>query len=284
MGNSEKEHITALMYLSIFLFLCIGLYPSAIAQEEELSDKEIRIALDTDLILDENVGAQKIEINVDDGIVTLTGTVNNLLAKERAERIAESMRGVRSVVNNHIKVRPTTIYSDAEIANIVRNALDFDLVVDTYQIAVTVVNGVVYLNGRVNSYFEKERAEDVTSRQPGVVDIKNNIIIDYVWTRKPDWEIKEDIESQFFWSALVDGDDVNVQVDNGNVTLTGEVDTRYEAALAVKNAFEGGARSVENKLDVVYSFGRPPETYFYEGPYQGDYFSTSYRSYPPYAY
>ena len=65
--------------------------------------------------------------------------------------------------------------------------------------------------------------------------------------------MKEDIESEFFWSPFVDGGDITVEVDEGVATLTGEVDDWAELTAASENAWEGGAFNVINKLDVKQS-------------------------------
>lgn len=71
-------------------------------------------------------------------------------------------------------------------------------------------------------------------------------------TVKSDWEIKEDIEDELYWSSFVDSDEVTVNVDDGEATLTGTVDTMDEREAAEKNAYDGGAVSVDNDLTVEY--------------------------------
>ena len=67
---------------------------------------------------------------------------------------------------------------------------------------------------------------------------------------KTDSEIKEEIESEFFCSPFVDGDDIKVSVNNGTATLTGTVGSWSEHSAANENAIEGGAALVNNQLDV----------------------------------
>jgi osmotically-inducible protein OsmY len=82
-------------------------------------------------------------------------------------------------------------------------------------------------------------------------------IYDFAWytgpivTSKSDATIEKDIEDEFLWSPFVDGDDVKVSVTAGVATLTGSVDSLNEAIAARENAFEGGAVSVINKLQLV---------------------------------
>jgi osmotically-inducible protein OsmY len=65
-------------------------------------------------------------------------------------------------------------------------------------------------------------------------------------------EIKQDVESELYWSPYVDSDNVTVTVEGGVVTLRGKVDTWYERWAAVENAFEGGAKDVFDKLEFTY--------------------------------
>ena len=109
--------------------------------------------------------------------------------------------------------------------------------------------GTVFLRGDVNTSYERYRAGAVAGDVKGVVDVVNNIEATYTWTWKPDREIKADVEDQLEWSAFVDADHVNVLVEDRVVTLTGTVVSDSEAGSAVKNAYEGGAKDVVNKLN-----------------------------------
>ena len=84
--------------------------------------------------------------------------------------------------------------------------------------------------------FDKLRVAQVAGRQPGVIDIANNVVIIKTWQSKSDWAIKKDILNQYFWSMNVDGDDIDVTVDDGEATSKGAVNSKYEAQAAVKNA------------------------------------------------
>ncbi|MBD3288790.1 BON domain-containing protein, partial [candidate division KSB1 bacterium] len=234
------------------------------------SDQEIKEAVEDAFLYDPRVYTFKIDVDVEDAVVTLTGVVDNLQAKRKAAEDARNTIGVYRV-KNHIKVRPTEILKDSAVTNNVEHALVIDPIVERYELDVMTINGRVYLNGRVDTEFEKEHAEDVTSKQPGVISIGNNIIVEETWEPKSDWAVKEDIKDEFFWSLFVDGDNINIDVEDGLVTLTGTVSSHYEAQLAVHNAFEGGARMVSNELDVESGYQEFPEEY-YKYPYSFPYF------------
>jgi osmotically-inducible protein OsmY len=221
------------------------------------------------LLYDPRIFSFDVEPNVDNGVVTLTGTVNNLQAKRAAESDARNTVGVLRVVNR-LKVRPVEMVPDEEITAAVRDALLVDPIVERYEIDVSVVNGKVYLSGMIDSKYEKRRAEETVARQLGVVEVQNNLLTEYLWEPKSDWAIREDIETKFRWNPFIDPNDITVTVVDGYVTLTGQVDMFLESKLAVENAFEGGARTVDNDLEVRFDYGLPQPGYHYEAPYWPD--------------
>ncbi len=244
---------------------------------QKRSAAEIEAAVKDALFLDPRVASFDIvpEVAADGKTVVLRGTVDNLKAKRAAAQDARNTVGVRAV-DNRIKVRPTPILTDEKIEDNVRQALLRDPYVESYEITVDVINGVVNLYGTVNTHFEKSQADDVASKVKGVIVVDNNLIVqdDYAaYTYDPyvdewyvydahwydyrprfparsDWWIKEDIEDELWWSPFVDSDDVTVRVDDGIATLTGTVDSWSEYNAAANNAYEGGAIFVENNLIV----------------------------------
>ena len=133
-----------------------------------------------------------------------------------------------------------------------------------------VLNGKLYLDGNIDNPYDKVLAGMVASRIPGVIDISNNLKVQHYYNKYsnfyykndypvieepnflPDDKIKYNIERELWRSPFIDEKDVNVSVKDGHVTLTGTVETQREKAAAEKNAFEGGAYTVDNKIVVRY--------------------------------
>ncbi len=170
--------------------------------------------------------------------MTLTGTVDNLEAKRAAEADAKNVAGVWQVTNN-IMAKPRVVTATVLDAN-VDWALITDPVVDEYEINPTVQNGIVTLQGTVDTYYEKMRAANVVFDLTGVTGVVNNLKVDdaqsyLFWTdvdpvvtvvpKESDTEIKKDIQNQIWWSPFVDHEEVTVQVQNGKATLNGTVDS-----------------------------------------------------------
>jgi osmotically-inducible protein OsmY len=211
------------------------------------TDEEITQALYDALRYDPRVLAFQPEVKVVNGVVTLTGTVDNLAAKRAAAADAKNTVGVRRV-RNYLRVRPVNLVPDAELVKHIKAALQRDPYVERYEVIVSVVNGKAYLSGVVDSQFEKGQAEDVASRVAGVIAVDNNITVALSPPLKSDWEIRQDIRDELRWSPYVDSDRIAVSVKDGVATLRGLVDDWAERRAAVENAYEGGALSVRDEL------------------------------------
>jgi osmotically-inducible protein OsmY len=221
------------------------------------SDGEIERAIKDAFRYDPRVSPFSVEVIADYGVATLTGVVDNLKARRAAEEVASNTAGVWRV-KNRLRVRPPDgppagpkpLRFDTAIAEKVRAGLARDPYVEQHEISVLVSNHGVVLNGTVDSQYEKLRAEDVASRVQRVVAVRNNLSVRDLWTEKDDWEIKEDVEDELWWSPYVDSDEVVVTVQDGVVALVGVVDRLRDRRMATENAYEGGARKVRNYLKV----------------------------------
>jgi len=217
----------------------------------EWTDGNAAAALRSALAINPRVESFNVNVTVDDGVATLTGQVDNLEAKDAASEEALDTLGIWRV-KNHLRVRPSDTRTDSAIAQDVREMLDTALYVDDEGITVTVAGGLVYLGGEVESEFAKERAESVASGVAGVIAVDNNLQVERFEQAKADAAIEEDIRDELFWSPFVDSDDVAVQVSNGVATLRGDVEDWSEYQSAEENAYEGGAVSVTNLLEIEY--------------------------------
>ena len=246
------------------------------------SDEEIVKAIHSALVHDPRVLSTTVTAEAVDGRVTLRGRVENLRAKKAAAQDARNTVGVTSVVNR-LKLRkdlflPEIMLPDDELESLVGKALARDPYVERFAIEVDAIDGTVYLTGTVESFFDKARVEDLASTTVGVMEVKNHLeVLDsvtwwgteplmsdfppagYRWygprrpdTSKSDEQIRRDIENQLWWSTQVDSDQVAVAVEDGGATLTGTVDSWRERDAATKNAYDGGAVMVRNKLDVAW--------------------------------
>jgi osmotically-inducible protein OsmY len=215
------------------------------------TDEEVARAVRDAFVYDPRVSSFDPQLHVSTGVVTLSGVVDNAAARRAAESDARNVVGVWRV-RNHLKVRPETIPDDEALEKRVERALAADEYVERWDVNVDAHSGTIFLTGIVNGSFEKARAGRRAARVKGTVEVVNDIEYQHAWEWKPDWEIRAAVEDQISWSPFVDGHEVNVSVEDGVVTLTGQVDTWAERADAAENAWEGGAKDVRNELTVVH--------------------------------
>lgn len=230
----------------------VWLEPDPMRRRKEITTKtdgEVKKAIEDAFRYDPRLASFGVQVKVEDGLVTLTGTVDNLLARKAVEQDAKNTLGVWRV-KNYLKVRPVTVPSDNEIKGMVEDALSTKPFAEGKDINVRVYYGKVYLDGAVDSLYEKSMVENVVFRVRGVVEVKNNLKAQFTFPEKEDWEIKEDIEYELWWSPFVNSDQVRVNVSDGVATLTGEVGSWRERNAATDNAYDGGAWKVRNLLKV----------------------------------
>ena len=215
----------------------------------DLTNQKIAEAIRLAFTQDPRIFSLNPDISVHKGVITLSGTVNNLKAKRAAEETALNTIGVRRV-KNILKVRPEKLEADDVILERVEKALEQDPFVDGEKITTKVHNSRVRLYGTVESHFVRARAGMAASGAAGVIDVDNHVDIREVTDWTDDEAIVEDIESEFFWSPFVDGDEVKVVVKEGVAYLTGTADSHFERRMATQNALDAGAKRVVNETTV----------------------------------
>lgn len=151
----------------------------AVANELGVRTREIRTdtdiaravadALAADFLIPQN----RIRIAVADGWVTLEGEVDWAFQRREAEAAIQSLAGVVGLTNL-VTIRQPAIAAATLETGIMR-AFARSASVDAAQIVVRVAGGRVTLTGTVNSWPERQAAEDAVWRSPGVLDVINEI-------------------------------------------------------------------------------------------------------------
>lgn len=105
------------------------------------------------------------------------------------------------------------------------------------QIGVSAKDGVVTLTGTVDGYAKKSEAEDAAKRVAGVKVVVEKIEVKYAsdWAKKDDNDIAAEIVSAFKWNWEAPGDKVKAKVENGWVTLDGELAWKFQSDAAAKS-------------------------------------------------
>ena len=125
---------------------------------------------------DQRLHAAKIYADVNAGIVVLRGEVPVQAWRQRAQRVARVVHGVRAVVDR-IEVVPER-RKDTVIAAEIRGAIRATAALSKLPIVVTVVEGVAELRGSISSWEEQELAQLVASGVPGVRFCQNQLGVD----------------------------------------------------------------------------------------------------------
>jgi osmotically-inducible protein OsmY len=221
-----------------------------------LTDQMITDAVQDEIHHDPAILSAYLDVQTRDGIVTLTGMVNNLLAKSQATRIAETVKGVRAVVNQ-LYVKPASTRSDADILKDIETALRLNPAVEALDVDVQLQKGVAELTGTVQSWQEKQAVARVARGVQGVLGIENRVQVQYPKSR-PDREIQADIENKLRWDVLVDDALIDVEVQDGKVRLTGTVGSAAEKRVALGDAAVAGIKDVDVSGLNVEKWARDP--------------------------
>ncbi len=217
-----------------------------------ISDDDIERTIREAYLYDPRVLSMNPEIEVRDGVVTLTGVVDNLAAKNAAETDARNTVGVWRV-ENFLRVRPKEMPPDDVIEKNVKDALRRDPYTYDDDIGVIVRNGLVELRGTVDTGYERAEARRVASRARGVIEVMNGIEVRFkgALLEQPSvTDLKNRIEMALWWNPYVSSRDIEVSVDKGVATLSGTVDTWNQRLMAERTALEAGAARVVNNIKV----------------------------------
>jgi osmotically-inducible protein OsmY len=142
------------------------------------------------------------------------------------------------------------IKNDYELQEDVIEELAFDPSLDSTGIAVAAKDGVVTLAGTVKTYPEKSAAERAAKRVAGVHGIAEDITIELLDSeRRTDTDIARAALRVLQWDSTVPRDKVTVRVENGWLTLEGEVNWPFQRD-AAKRAVEhlSGVRGLTNAI------------------------------------
>lgn len=143
-------------------------------------------------------------------------------------------------------------HDEVDIQKDVLEELDWEPSIDAEDVGVTVRDGVVTLTGTVDTYAEKLEAEKAVFRIKGVQAVANDLEVKLAKTgRKTDTDIAAAAVQAIKWNVFVPEDKIKITVENGWVTLTGEVPWQYQrdrALKAVRNLT--GVRGADNLLKV----------------------------------
>ena len=196
---------------------------------------------------DSRVDETEVGVEVDDGVVTLTGIVANWGKRVAAEEAARRVIGVLDVANDIKVTVPGAGPTDTAIAQAVRHALEWDVFVPDTKITSSVSDGRVTLDGAVERWSERDDAARAVRNLTGVKGVVNKIQVRPQTAVGAD--VRKAIEAALERRAEREARRIRVDVHDGTVTLTGDVHSwaEHKSVLAAAR-FTPGVHTVEDHL------------------------------------
>lgn len=204
-----------------------------------------------------------VQVDVNNGVVKLTGTVDVADTKYQADERVHRTKGVVAV-DNEIQVAGPDI-PDAQLQQKVVQAVEYDRsgwrTAPFNAISVSVQNGVATLGGHAYGPVDADTAVATASNMKGVKDVINDIQVDPVSPMDDRIRIAVYRTVYGFPSlnkyAIDPAQPIRIQVANGNVTLYGVVDSQADKdAAGIRANSVSGVFHVTNDLQVA---NQPPQ-------------------------
>jgi osmotically-inducible protein OsmY len=188
------------------------------------TDPQIQRDVREELKWDTRIKATDIGVEVREGIVSLTGTVDSWTERLSAQEAAHRVSGVLDVVSHiRIKLPDSLERDDADLARAIRHALEWDVTVPHDRIRTTVSQGVVTLEGSVDFWAHRDDAERCVRHLTGVVEMRNLIVVEAQPSNVSAHRVRIAISGALERRADRAARGVHVAIVDGKVTLTGEV-------------------------------------------------------------
>ena len=195
-------------------------------------------------------------VTASDGVVTLTGTVQDKDDMALAEDTVENLPGVMSV-RNDLTIKSTyPEHSDAWIAFKVRSRLLVKGHVSAATTTVAVQDGVVTLGGTADNLAQKELTEGYAREIDWVKSVKNDIAVKAasgptIGDKMDDASITTQVKYALLSHKATSALKTKVTTTDGVIAISGEADTAAEKALVTKLAQDvRGVKSVGNEMTV----------------------------------
>jgi osmotically-inducible protein OsmY len=210
------------------------------------TDADIRNDVMSELSWDSRIGETQIGVQVDHGVVTLGGSVEDWATCRAAVEAAHRVAGVRDVANElQVRNSLTTHLTDTDIARAVRHALEWDALVPEKEIRSTVADGVVVLEGVVATPSQRDEAERIVG---GLKRLVNRLQVSAIAEADA---VAASIRQALNRRAIREASQIVVRVDEGHVTVEGPAQSREER-LAILGAIRGtrGVQTIDDRLTV----------------------------------
>jgi osmotically-inducible protein OsmY len=226
---------------------------------------DAQIQADVTKALD-NKRFKDVKASVHNGVVTLTGTVDLYSAKLDADNRAHHRKNVKGVENEIVVAGPTV--EDTTLRDKLAEKLAYDRVgygtTAFNAFTIGVQNGIVTLGGTAYGPSDKDSAISLVANYPGVKDVVDNIEVAPVSPMDDRIRLAEARAIYGFPQlnkyAIDPAKPIRITVVNGNVTLSGVVDSQADKDVAnIRANGVPGVFKVVNNLEVASGGSEKPE-------------------------
>ena len=248
-----------LLGAGIVLGVVLGTSPAGVLQARADTGNDSKVEADVHKALDHK-RFEAVKASVHDGNVMLTGQVERYADKEDADRRVHHVDHVKAV-DNEIQVASSgAATSDDALRDKLAKELAYDRVgygtTAFNSISIGVKNGVVTLSGTVYGPVDKDSALSRVANTPGVRDIVDKLEVAPV--SPMDDQLRLALARSIYGApqlqkyALDPAKPIRITVVNGNVTLSGVVDSKMDHDVAgIKANSVPGVFKVVNELQVA---------------------------------
>ena len=199
-----------------------------------------------------------VKVKASDGVVTLTGIVQDKDDRALAQDTVENLPGVTSVKND-ITIKPTyPEHSDAWIAFKIRTQLLVKANVSAATTTVAVKDGAVTLGGPADNLAQKELTEVYAKEIDWVKSVKNDMVVkdkpavgETIGEKIDDASITSQVKYALLTHKATSALKTKVTTNDGVIVITGEASSDAEKSLVTKLAQDvRGVKSVSNSMTV----------------------------------
>ena len=141
------------------------------------SDAAITTHIQDSLTLDGRVPGERVGVQVQDGVVTLTGSLDHFFQRQASEEAVHTINGVVDIIDQTTvaPVVPVPLDSKERITLAFRRSAEFT----DNQLTVALSGSEVTLGGTVRTWSDHEQATQIAWRAPGVTAVTNNIRVTF---------------------------------------------------------------------------------------------------------
>jgi osmotically-inducible protein OsmY len=194
------------------------------------SDLKLREDIVAELDWDPALNAHQIGVAVKDGVVTVSGHVDNYSQKWAVEKALNRVAGVRAVaLELDVRLSPDHQRGDTEIAKAAEWALEWHSQVPVDVVRVTVDKGWITLQGEVEWGYQRDSAERAVRNLKGVIGVSSEITLK---TKPMQHDLEQRIRDALTRQAVREANHLHVDVHGREVTLRGTVHSWREREAA----------------------------------------------------